>query len=204
MKSQFTRRDFAGLGLGLVAATAAGSGPARAADPAVGTIEKYYARLIATMQAASSLSVQARYQKLAPVLGEAFDFPTMTRLSVGPAFNSATPAQQAEIRQAFEKFIGAFYANRIDGYSSEKFEVQPNVEVRGGQRVVKTTLVRPTGGSTRIDYLMNGNRVIDIYLDGAISEVASRRGEFSSIIASGGPDALVKALREKTAQLLGG
>ena len=204
MKSQFTRRDFAGLGLGLVAATAAGSGPARAADPAVSTIEKYYARLIATMQAASSLSVQARYQKLAPVLGEAFDFPTMTRLSVGPAFNSATPAQQAEIRQAFEKFIGAFYANRIDGYSSEKFEVQPNVEVRGGQRVVKTTLVRPTGGSTRIDYLMNGNRVIDIYLDGAISEVASRRGEFSSIIASGGPDALVKALREKTAQLLGG
>ena len=204
MKSQFTRRDFAGLGLGLVAATAAGSGPARAADPAVSTIEKYYARLIATMQAASSLSVQARYQKLAPVLGEAFDFPTMTRLSVGPAFNSATPSQQAEIRQAFEKFIGAFYANRIDGYSSEKFEVQPNVEVRGGQRVVKTTLVRPTGGSTRIDYLMNGNRVIDIYLDGAISEVASRRGEFSSIIASGGPDALVKALREKTAQLLGG
>ena len=204
MKSLLSRRDVAGMGLALIAATAVGSGVARAADPAVSTIEKYYGRLLATMQAASSLSVQARYQKLAPVLGEAFDFPTMTRLSVGPAFNSATPAQQAEIRQAFEKFIGAFYANRIDGYSSEKFEVQPNVEVRGGQRVVKTTLVRPTGGSTRIDYLMNGNRVIDIYLDGAISEVASRRGEFSSIIASGGPDALVKALREKSAQLLGG
>ena len=69
---------------------------------------------------------------------------------------------------------------------------------------MKTKLVRPTGGSTRIDYLMNGNRVIDIYLDGAISEVASRRGEFSSIIASGGPEALVKALRDKSAQLLGG
>jgi phospholipid transport system substrate-binding protein len=204
MKSLPSRRDFAGLVLALFAASAAGSGSARAADAAVSTIEKYYARLIATMQAASSLTVQARYQKLAPVLGEAFDFPTMTRLSVGPAFNSATPAQQAEIRQAFEKFIGAFYANRIEGYSSEKFEVQPNAEVRGGQKVVKTTLVRPTGGSTRIDYLMNGNRVIDIYLDGAISEVASRRGEFSSIIASGGPDALVKALRDKSAQLLGG
>ena len=203
MKSLVSRRHFTGICLTVVMA-AAGSRPASAADAAVSTIEKYYARLIATMQAASSLSVQARYQKLAPVLGEAFDFPTMTRLSVGPAFNSATPAQQAEIRQAFEKFIGAFYANRIDGYSSEKFEVQPNVEVRGGQRVVKTTLVRPSGGSTRIDYLMNGNRVIDIYLDGAISEVASRRGEFSSIIASGGPEGLVKALRDKSAQLLGG
>ena len=143
-------------------------------------------------------------QRLAPVLSEAFDFPTMARLSVGPAFNSATGAQQAAIRQAFEKFIGAFYANRIDGYSSEQFEVDPVVENRGGQRVVKTKLVRPGGGSTRIDYLMNGTRVIDIYLDGSISEVASRRGEFSSIIASGGPDALIKALRDKTAQLLGG
>ncbi len=141
---------------------------------------------------------------MAPVLAEAFDFPTMTRLSVGPAFNSASGAQQAAIRQAFEKFLGAFYANRIDGYSSEKFVVEPVVENRGGQRVVKTTLVRPGGGSTRIDYLMNGSRVIDIYLDGSISEVASRRGEFSSIMASGGADALVKALREKTAQLLGG
>ncbi len=202
MNSLLSRRGFAGLCLSLLA-TSTGSRAARA-DAAVSTIEKYYARLIATMQAASSLSVQARYQKLAPVLGEAFDFPVMTRLSVGPAFNSATPAQQAEIRQAFEKFIGAFYANRIDGYSSEKFEVEPNAEIRGGQKVIKTKLVRPTGGSTRIDYLMNGNRVIDIYLDGAISEVASRRGEFSSIIASGGPDALIKALRDKSAQLLGG
>src|SRR5271165_2964239 len=138
------------------------------------------------------------------LLAEAFDFATMTRLSVGPAFNQASGAQQLAIRQAFQKFIGAFYANRIDGYSSEKFQVDPVVENRGGQRVVKTTLVRPGGGSTRIDYLMNGSRVIDIYLDGSISEVASRRGEFSSIIASGGPDALVKALRDKTAELLGG
>ena len=114
-----------------------------------------------------------------------------------PGLQSASGAQQAAIRQAFQKFLGAFYANRIDGYSSEKFQVDPVVENRGGQRVVKTTLVRPGGGSTRIDYLVNGSRVIDIYLDGSISEVASRRGEFSSIIASGGPDALVKALRDK-------
>jgi phospholipid transport system substrate-binding protein len=201
---EFTRRRLSVFGLATLTAALVGVGEAEAADAAVASIQRYYARLIATMQAASSLSVQARYQRLAPVLGEAFDFPTMARLSVGPAFNSATGAQQAAIRQAFEKFIGAFYANRIDGYSSEQFEVDPVVENRGGQHVVKTKLVRPGGGSTRIDYLMNGTRVIDIYLDGSISEVASRRGEFSSIIASGGPDALVKALRDKTAQLLGG
>jgi len=199
-----SRRGFCAVGAASLAAALLGAGPAAAADPAVASIERWYARLVSTMQEASSLSVQARYARLAPVLAEAFDFATMTRLSVGPAFNQASGAQQAAIRQAFQKFIGAFYANRIDGYSSEKFQVDPVVENRGGQRVVKTTLVRPGGGSTRIDYLMNGSRVIDIYLDGSISEVASRRGEFSSIIASGGPDALVKSLRDKTAELLGG
>jgi phospholipid transport system substrate-binding protein len=200
---KITRRRFGALGVSAVATALLGIRAAEAADAAVASIERYYAHLITTMQAASGLSVQARYQRLAPVLAEAFDFGTMTRLSVGPAFNTASGSQQAAIRQAFEKFLGAFYANRIDGYSSEKFEVDPVVENRGGQRVVKTKLVRPSGDSTRIDYLMNGSRVIDIYLDGSISEVASRRGEFSSIIAAGGPDALVKALRDKTAQLLG-
>ncbi len=204
MKSQTSRRHFGGLCLAALAAAFSSSRAAAAADPAVSSMEKYCSRLVATMQAASSLSVQARYQRLAPVMAEAFDFATMTRLSVGPAFGAASGAQQAAIRQAFEKFLGAYYANRIDGYSGEHFEVDPSVEDRGGQRVVKTKLVRPGGGSTRIDYLMRGSRVIDIYLDGSISEVASRRGEFSSIIASGGPDALVKALHDKSAQLLGG
>jgi phospholipid transport system substrate-binding protein len=199
-----SRRRLGALGAAALASAFLGASPALAVDPAVNSIERWYARLVSTMQEASNLSVPARYQRLAPVLAEAFDFGTMTRLSVGPAFNAASGAQQAAIRQAFQKFIGAFYANRIDGYSSEKFEVDPVVENRGGQRVVKTKLVRPGGGSTRIDYLMNGSRVIDIYLDGAISEVASRRGEFSSIIASGGPDALVKALRDKYDQLLAG
>jgi phospholipid transport system substrate-binding protein len=204
MNIETSRRRLCGLGVAALAAALVGARPAVAADPAVASIERWYARLVSTMQEASSLSVQARYQRLAPVLAEAFDFADMTRLSVGPAFNQASGAQQAAIRQAFQKFIGAFYANRIDGYSSEKFQVDPVVENRGGQRVVKTTLVRPGGGSTRIDYLMNGSRVIDIYLDGSISEVASRRGEFSSIIASGGPDALVKALRDKYDQLMAG
>ena len=205
MNIKTSRRRFCGLGVAALAAALAGARPAVAADPAVASIERWYARLVSTMQEASSLSVQARYQRLAPVLAEAFDFADMTRLSVGPAFNQASGAQQAAIRQAFQKFIGAFYANRIDGYSGEKFQVDPVVENRGGQRGGQDDAGAPEAAARReIDYLMNGSRVIDIYLDGSISEVASRRGEFSSIIASGGPDALVKALRDKYDQLMAG
>ena len=199
MQMMFSRRALVG---GSLAAMVTGS--ARAMDAPASAIQNFCARLVAAMREAAGQSIQARYARLAPAMASAFDFGTMTRLAVGPAYGSASGGQQAAMRQAFEIFMGAYYANRIDGYSGEKFEVEPQAESRGGQKVVKTRLVKPGGGSTQIDYLMSGSRIIDIYLDGTISEVSSRRSEFASILASGGPDALVKALRDKSASLLGG
>jgi phospholipid transport system substrate-binding protein len=45
--------------------------------------------------------------------------------------------------------------------------------------------------------------VVDIYLNGTISDLALRRDEFASIIASGGADGLIKKLQERTSTLLG-
>jgi len=55
-----------------------------------------------------------------------------------------------------------------------------------------------------INYLVRGGRVIDVYLNGTISDLATRRDEFASIISSGGADGLIKKLRERTRTLLGG
>jgi phospholipid transport system substrate-binding protein len=56
----------------------------------------------------------------------------------------------------------------------------------------------------QINYLVRGGRVIDVYFNGTVSDLATRRDEFASILAGGGADALVKALRERTDALLGG
>jgi len=57
----------------------------------------------------------------------------------------------------------------------------------------------------QINYLVRGGRVIDVYLNGTISDLATRRDEFQSILAGGGgADALVKTLRERTESLLAG
>jgi len=45
-----------------------------------------------------------------------------------------------------------------------------------------------------INYLVRSERVVDIYLNGTVSDLALRRDEFTSIIASGGADALIKRL----------
>jgi hypothetical protein len=51
--------------------------------------------------------------------------------------------------------------------------------------------------------LVRGGRVIDVYLNGTISDLATRRDEFASIISSGGADGLIKRLQDRTRTLLG-
>ena len=62
--------------------------------------------------------------------------------------------------------------------------------------------MQPGGRTVSINYLVRRERVIDIYLNGTISDLATRRDEFSSIIAAGGADGLINRLRERTETLL--
>jgi phospholipid transport system substrate-binding protein len=50
----------------------------------------------------------------------------------------------------------------------------------------------------------NGWKIIDVYLNGTISELASRRAEFGAILRSGGANALVSALTKQGDKLLAG
>lgn len=176
------------------------------ASPAARHIQSYYQQLLPTIQQAGRLSVRERDRRFTPAISSAFDLATMTRLAVGPAWSSFSGAQQAAVREAFARFIIADYASQVSDYSGESFVVDPQTspEPRGGGDLVKTKLVQAGGRTVTINYLVRGGRVIDVYLNGTISDLATRRDEFASIIASGGADALIKRLRERTESLLGG
>jgi phospholipid transport system substrate-binding protein len=180
--------------------------PLRAQTPsaAVVKIQTYYEQLMPTIQQAARLSVRERDKRFAPVFAAVFDIPTMTRLAVGPAWKSFSAEQQAAVRDAFARFIVAQYASQIKDYSGESFVVDPQTtpESRGGGEIVKTKLVQPGGRTVSINYLVRGERVVDIYLNGTISDLAMRRDEFASVVAAGGADALIKRLRDRTDNLL--
>lgn len=179
---------------------------AQSSNLAVTHIQTYYQQLMPTIQQAGRLSVRERDRRFTPAITSAFDLPTMTRLAVGPTWQKFSPAQQASVRDAFARFIIADYASQVKDYSGESFVVDPKTvpEPRGGGEIVKTKLLQPGGRSVSINYLVRGGRVIDVYLNGTISDLATRRDEFASIIASGGADALIKRLNDRTQKLLGG
>ena len=55
-----------------------------------------------------------------------------------------------------------------------------------------------------LSYLLRGNppRIVDVYLTGTISELASRRSEFSALIREGGVPRVMQELESRTARLL--
>jgi phospholipid transport system substrate-binding protein len=179
---------------------------AQAADAPEKTINGLNAKLLDTMKQAQALGVQGRYDALAPVLAKTYDISSMSRVAVGQTWASLQPDQKAAVTDAFARMMFATYAKRFDGFSGESFRIVEITDRPPADKMVKTQIVQSNGKPVAINYLMRKTgpdwKVVDVYLDGTISELASRRAEFTSILRSGGPDALVASLRKQGDRLL--
>jgi phospholipid transport system substrate-binding protein len=175
--------------------------PAHAA-PASGsdTVQGLYDALLSTMKNGRTLSQSGRFTQLEPVIRRTFDIPSMARLSVGSSWASLTEAQRQQVTESFGRYISAIYADRFDSYAGQKLQVTGE-QPAGAGVVVRSQILKANGELVNVDYTMrrNGNiwLISDVYLDGAISEVATRRSEFAAILRSQGIDGLIAALNRK-------
>lgn len=199
------RAVLAGMAAAALFATAA-PGFAQGTDPGA-RVNSFYAALLDCMKQAKQLGLKGRYDKLAGVVPKSFDVPAMAKAAVGPGWDQIAPPQQAGIIDAFTRMMVATYASRFDDFTGEKFEVAPAID-QGADKLVKTKLVQSNGKVVDLNYLMkaggDGYRINDIFLNGTISELAGRRAEFSTILKSGGPDALIAAIKSKGDKLMTG
>jgi len=168
------------LGLGML------SCPVQAA-PASGsdTVHCLYDALLNTMKNGRTLGQSGRFAQLAPVIRRTFDIASMTRLSVGSSWPSLTEAQRQQAIESFGRYISAIYADRFDSYAGQKLQVTGEEPAFGGVKV-RSQIIKASGEPVNVDYLMRRSGdawlISDIYLDGAISEVATRRSEFAAIL----------------------
>jgi phospholipid transport system substrate-binding protein len=192
-----------GLATTILAIPVARARAAMPASEAVDTIRTFYDRLTATMKQGPSLGFAGRRDQLQGAIKNAFDLPRMTRLAVGPRWQALSPQEQSELVNAFGAYSAATYATRFTHDNGQEFVVSPNVTRTGEGAIVHTKLVRPGDDPIQLDYLLrpegNGWRIEDVYLSGTISELATRRSEFTSVLDRGGAQALVEALRKKAA-----
>jgi phospholipid transport system substrate-binding protein len=203
MKRSITRRgrSVTLAGIALCLAVAVFSQPAAAmATGGTDTVRSLYATLLQTMQNGPTLGPRGRYAQIAPVVRRVFDIPFMTRLAVGPEWAGVSEAQRREVSQAFERYVTAIYAERFTSYSGEKLQVTGEQASVGGT-LITSQIVKSNGQPVNINYLMRDNggtwQIADVYLDGTISELATRRSEFAAILRAQGIAGLIATLNAK-------
>lgn len=181
---------------GILLATAAMALSASPQD----SVRGFYEVLLATMKNGGTLGQSGRYAALAPVVNNLFDVPLMARLAVGAAWDTLSPAQQQQIVIAFGRYVSATYADRFDSYSGEQLQVTGD-EPYGGGVIVETKIVKAGQDPVTINYMMRQHQgvwqISDVYLDGTISQLATQRSEFHSILARYGVAGLISTLDRK-------
>lgn len=164
--------------------------------------------LLTVMKAGKSTPFEQRYNLLAPIIERVFDVPQILRASVGLTWSSIPPQQQQALLQVFQRYTVATFVSNFDSYNGQRFNISPQLRTVGNDVVVDTQLVSTDGTVHRLDYVMRQEgyswKVVDVLSDGSISQVATQRSDFVSVLRQGGAPALIARLQQKVANLSGG
>jgi len=168
-------------------------------------VESFHEVLLGCMQEADTLGFQCRYDRIATSLDETFDLPFMARTLVGATWKELTRQQQADFVDLSRRLSASRYADNFDSHGGQRFETHSEEPAARGTIVVKTEFIQPKDRNVQFDYRLRkveGRwRIIDIYLDGMISELVLWRGQYRSLIENEGFAKLVEALENRIDEL---
>jgi phospholipid transport system substrate-binding protein len=164
-------------------------------------VEQLYAVLVECLKNAEPLGLEGRRAKIAPAVADGYDVPFMAEKILGRHWASLAEADRSRWIDTFGSLTVATYAERMTGYTGQVFEV---LKVEPSQRetaVVYTQVVTPKEAPIAINYRMRQDgdrwRIIDVYLNGTVSELALRRSEYAAVLQRDGFEKLVASIDEK-------
>ena len=172
-------------------------------------VDALHENLISVMKDAKTLGYDGRFEQLEPVINELFDIPFMAEKSIGRHWKTVDEENRAHLLATFERFTVANYAGRFTGYSGQFFETLKEQASRHGTVLVYSRLNLENGETVQLNYRLrpakdDGWKIIDVLLNGTVSELALRRSEYSSLIQREGFAALMSAINKRIDDLAGG
>ena len=183
----------------LVVVLAVGSAPTKANDGAAKFIEVLGARAVAVLQDNADTTFTDREAAFREILVDGFHIKTISRFVLGRYWRTATDQQRDAYSSVFVDFIVRVYASRFG--AGETFEVLTVVEDDSGDSIVRTRLLRPSGGTPiMVDFRVRKfdarYKVIDVLAEG-ISMLHTFRVEFASVIERKGMDGFIDELMDE-------
>jgi phospholipid transport system substrate-binding protein len=181
--------------------------PARAlaadVDAARKPVEMLYGVLLECLENADALGLEGRRAKIAPAVQAGYDTPFMAEKILGRHWSTLSESDRARWTDAFGRLTVATYAERMTGFTGQRFEVLRVEPSQHDTAVVYTQVVTPKEAPISINYRMrpdgDGWRIIDVYLNGTVSELALRRSEYAAVLQRDGFAKLVASIDQKIA-----
>jgi phospholipid transport system substrate-binding protein len=186
----------------VVALLALAAGRAGAADGPRQVVETTANQVLAVLNQ-KELPLDEKRSKIEDIVYAHVDFETLSRLVLARNWKRFDERQYADFKNEFKRHLSVTYGNNISEYKNESVAILGDRPEARGDSTVHTKIVRASGGQDiLVDYRLRKResewKIIDVIVEG-VSMVANFRSQFQSILSSGGPDRLLKLLREKNA-----
>lgn len=144
---------------------------------------------------------EVKIKALESIVFENFDFATISRLVLAKNYKRFDKDQRRDFEANFKHYLSRFYGSRLVDYADENVEVKGARLEKRGDVTVMTKIIGGDVDGIEMNYrVRNRNdawRVIDVTIEG-VSTVSNFRAQFREIISQGGPEQLLKTLRNKT------
>ena len=149
-------------------------------------------------KAASKKSLQR--DKIFETVRSLFDFPTITKLSLGKYRKTFTPEQLKDLIDVFTEFLGKIYINKmLSEFKDEEVLYIAEDMLTEKKAIVKTSILRDKGNMA-VNYRMHLHggvwSVYDVRAEG-VSLVKNYRTQFSQILFKEKPEILIQKLQKK-------
>lgn len=138
-----------------------------------------------------------RDQQIIDIIGPAFDYQTMAKLSLGKKYwPTLNKEQQVEFSALFSKRLQDSYLEKLDLYSDEKI-LYGEPQVKGKKVYMPSSLISK---DSNIDMLYkfyrskDGWKIYDVEI-GGVSVIQTYRSQFDGVLSEGTIDDLFEKLR---------
>lgn len=145
-------------------------------------------------------SLKKKFVQTKTIVSDIFDYEKMIRIIYGRNWKKIEINKQNELKEIFLDYMSYNYTKRFSGIKKLDFKIINNNLIEK-KSLVNSLLIIDNKEKINISYLCvvdsKNEKIFDVIIDGSISEISTKKSEFSKLIKSGGPNGLIEALESK-------
>ncbi len=147
------------------------------------------------------LDREARWQRIAVVIEDGFDFRSMSQSVLATEWKKATPEERDMFTRYFSQYIEQVYREKIEAYAGE--EIAYGKETLAGDMASVDMAIMTATASIPITFKLRSNNgnwtAYDVVIEG-VSLVANYRATFSAIARNEGMDGIMADIQQRVAR----